>query len=71
MTRATARRRSRLLAAGLSLVLLPAGQAVAAGAVGSAGAGTDRAASPVHAPTSARTVTRIAGDQGTVSERGA
>lgn len=51
MTRASARRRSRLLAARLSLVLLPAGQAVAAGAAGTAGAGTDRAASPVHAPT--------------------
>ncbi|MFB9572987.1 hypothetical protein [Streptomyces yanii] len=45
MTRASARRRSRLLAAGLPLVLLPAGQAVAAGAMGTTGAGTDRAAS--------------------------
>ncbi|MFJ8856379.1 S8 family serine peptidase [Streptomyces sp. NPDC102437] len=67
MTRAS---RSRLLAAGLSLVLLPAGQAVAAGAMGTT-AGTDRAASPVHAPTAARTVTLITGDQVTVTDLGA
>ncbi|WP_326813686.1 MULTISPECIES: S8 family serine peptidase [unclassified Streptomyces] len=71
MTRASARRRSRLLAAGLSLVLLPAGQAVAAGAVGTAGAGTDRATAPVHAPTTPRTVTLITGDQVTVTDLGA
>ncbi|MEU6018817.1 S8 family serine peptidase [Streptomyces sp. NPDC047515] len=70
MTRASARRRSRLLAAGLSLVLLPAGQAVAAGAMGTT-ARTDRAASPVHAPTTARTVTLITGDQVTVTDLGA
>ncbi|MCX4770331.1 S8 family serine peptidase [Streptomyces sp. NBC_01285] len=70
MTRASARRRSRLLAAGLSLVLLPAGQAVAAGAMG-ATTGTDRAASPVHAPTTARTVTLITGDRVTVTDLGA
>ncbi|WP_328694797.1 S8 family serine peptidase [Streptomyces sp. NBC_00342] len=71
MTRLSARRRSRLLAAGLSLVLLPAGQAVAAGASGTAGAGTDRATSPVHAPGAARTVTLITGDQVTVTDLGA
>lgn len=71
MTRSSARRRSRLLAAGLSLVLLPAGQAVAAGALGTAGAGTDRATSPVHAPSTARTVTLITGDQVTVTDLGA
>ncbi|WP_405665237.1 S8 family serine peptidase [Streptomyces sp. NBC_00055] len=70
MTRASARRRSRLLAAGLSLVLLPAGQAVAAGTTGTA-SDTDRAASPVHAPTTARTVTLITGDQVTVTDLGA
>lgn len=70
MTRASARRRSRLLAAGLSLVLLPAGQAVAAGAMG-ATTGTDRAESPVHAPTTARTVTLITGDRVTVTDLGA
>ncbi|MCX4967729.1 S8 family serine peptidase [Streptomyces sp. NBC_00654] len=71
MTRSSARRRTRLLAAGLSLVLLPAGQAVAAGASGAAGAGTDRAASPVRAPGTARTVTLITGDQVTVTDLGA
>ncbi|MEU1365422.1 S8 family serine peptidase [Streptomyces sp. NPDC005803] len=70
MTRASARRRSRLLAAGLSLSLLPAGQAVAAGAIGTT-AGTDRAASSVHAPATARTVTLITGDQVTVTDLGA
>ncbi|MCX4530557.1 S8 family serine peptidase [Streptomyces sp. NBC_00841] len=71
MTRLSARRRSRLLAVGVSLVLLPAGQAVAAGATGTAGAGTDRATSPVHAPSTARTVTLITGDQVTVTDLGA
>lgn len=71
MTRLSARRRSRLLAAGLSLVLLPAGQAVAAGASGAAGASTDRATSPVHAPSTAITVTLITGDQVTVTDLGA
>ncbi|MEU1492944.1 S8 family serine peptidase [Streptomyces sp. NPDC005776] len=70
MTRASARRRARLLAAGLSLSLLPAGQAVAAGAMGTT-AGTDRAASSVHAPTTARTVTLITGDRVTVTDLGA
>ncbi|MEV6749752.1 S8 family serine peptidase [Streptomyces sp. NPDC051080] len=71
MTRLSARHRARLLAAGLSLVLLPAGQAVAAGALGTAGAGTDRATSPVHTPSTARTVTLITGDQVTVTDLGA
>ncbi|MEE1808130.1 S8 family serine peptidase [Streptomyces sp. BE133] len=71
MTRLSARRRSRLLAAGLSLVLLPAGQAVAAGASGTAGADTDRATTPVHSPSTTRTVTLITGDQVTVTDLGA
>ncbi|MFD4948687.1 S8 family serine peptidase [Streptomyces sp. NPDC058409] len=71
MTRSSARRRSRLLAAGLSLVLLPAGQALAAGASGTAGAGTDRVTSPVHAPNTARTVTLVTGDKVTVTDLGA
>ncbi|MET7370683.1 S8 family serine peptidase [Streptomyces sp. NPDC005566] len=70
MTRASARRRSRLLAAGLSLMLLPAGQAVAAGATGTT-TGTYRAASPAHAPTTAPTVTLITGDRVTVTDLGA
>ena len=67
MTRSSARRRTRLLAAGLSLLLLPAGQALAAGASGAPRLGTDRATSPVHAPGTARTVTLITGDKVTVT----
>ncbi|MEU0394782.1 S8 family serine peptidase [Streptomyces sp. NPDC006208] len=68
MTRATTRRRARLMAAGLSLVLLPAGQAVAAGA--------DRAAAPNTAPATAaaraaHTVTLVTGDKVTVTDLGA
>lgn len=71
MTRLSARRRCRLLAAGLSLVLLPAGQAFATGASGTAGAGAERATPPVHSPSTARTVTLITGDQVTVTDLGA
>ena len=70
MTRSSARRRTRLLAAGLSLLLLPAGQALAAGATGATRLGTDRATSPVHAPGTARTVTLITGDKVTVTDLG-
>ncbi|MEU6703149.1 S8 family serine peptidase [Streptomyces wuyuanensis] len=65
MTRAPARRRARLLAAGLSLALLPAGQALAAG---SAQHSTGTRA-PSQAP-ARHTVTLITGDTVTVTELG-
>ncbi|MGW6775004.1 S8 family serine peptidase [Streptomyces sp. NPDC055037] len=69
MTRAPARRGARLLAAGLSLVLLPAGQAVAAGA-GHTSATTD-AAPPSNATARAEhTVTLVTGDTVTVTDVG-
>ncbi|WP_327713141.1 S8 family serine peptidase [Streptomyces sp. NBC_00464] len=71
MTRLSARRRRRLLAAGLSLILLPAGQAFATGALGTRDAGAERAAPPLHAPSTARTVTLVTGDQVTVTDLGA
>ncbi|MEV6424504.1 S8 family serine peptidase [Streptomyces sp. NPDC051662] len=69
MTRAPARRGARLLAAGLSLVLLPAGQAVAAGA-GHAPTPAD-AVPPSHATAgAAHTVTLVTGDKVTVTDVG-
>ncbi len=65
MTRAPARRRARLLAAGLSLALLPAGQALAAGSPRH-GTGTR---APSRAP-ARHTVTLITGDTVTVTEPG-
>ncbi|TXS55025.1 S8 family serine peptidase [Streptomyces sp. t39] len=69
MTRAPARRRARLMAAGLSLVLLPAGQALAAGADrdSAAGAAARPATAAAHA---AHTVTLITGDKVTVTDLG-
>ncbi|MGW1884812.1 S8 family serine peptidase [Streptomyces sp. NPDC001970] len=65
MTRAPARRRARLLAAGLSLVLLPAGQALAAQTPESPKGGVAPAdAAPRH------TVTLITGDKVTVTDLG-
>ncbi|MCL7376826.1 S8 family serine peptidase [Streptomyces sp. 35G-GA-8] len=69
MTRAPARRGARLLAAGLSLVLLPAGQAVAAGA-GHDPTPAD-AVPPSHATArAAHTVTLVTGDKVTVTDVG-
>ncbi|MFJ6629927.1 S8 family serine peptidase [Streptomyces sp. NPDC091376] len=65
MTRASARRRARLLAAGLSLVLLPAGQALAAESP-EHGAGQQ-----APAAASRHTVTLITGDKVTVTDLGA
>ncbi|MBM9621730.1 S8 family serine peptidase [Streptomyces zhihengii] len=69
MTRAPARRRARLMAAGLSLVMLPAGQALAAGADRdpAAGAADRPATAAAHA---AHTVTLITGDKVTVTDLG-
>ncbi|MGX1503509.1 UNVERIFIED_CONTAM: subtilisin family serine protease [Streptomyces graminofaciens] len=69
MTRAPARRRARLIAAGVSLVLLPAGQAFATGSdrepVGAAaGTAAARAAQAAH------TVTLVTGDKVTVTDLG-
>ncbi|MFC5802234.1 S8 family serine peptidase [Streptomyces formicae] len=66
MTRASARRRARLLAVGLSLVLLPAGQALAADSPDSGAQPVDtaRAAAGTH------TVTLITGDKVTVTDLG-
>ncbi|MCX4509230.1 S8 family serine peptidase [Streptomyces sp. NBC_01619] len=65
MTRASARRRARLLAAGLSLVLLPAGQALAAESPEHGAGRQAPAAAPRH------TVTLITGDKVTVTDLGA
>ncbi|MEU0375239.1 S8 family serine peptidase [Streptomyces sp. NPDC006283] len=66
-TRAPARRGARLMAAGLTLVLLPAGQAVAAGADRDPvpPAASSRAGTTAHA---AHTVTLITGDKVTVTD---
>ncbi|MFJ8075076.1 S8 family serine peptidase [Streptomyces sp. NPDC096176] len=72
-TRAPARRGARLMAAGLTLVLLPAGQAVAAGAdrdpvppAASSQAGTAAA----RTAQAAHTVTLVTGDKVTVTDLG-
>ncbi|UUN26741.1 S8 family serine peptidase [Streptomyces sp. FIT100] len=75
MTRASARRRARLLAAGLSLVLLPAGQALAAdspdsGAHPMDAAHTADAADAAHTAAGTHTVTLITGDKVTVTDLG-
>ncbi|MGW0550289.1 S8 family serine peptidase [Streptomyces altiplanensis] len=69
MTRAPVRRGARMVAAGLSLVLLPTAQAAAAGGTG--GAGREAAAAP-RSPVAraAHTVTLITGDKVTVTDLG-
>ncbi|MFG2328001.1 S8 family serine peptidase [Streptomyces sp. NPDC048604] len=70
MTRAPARRRVRLLAAGLSLVLLPAGQALA---TETPGGPNEAAPNPTAAPARSaprHTVTLITGDKVTVTDLG-
>ncbi|WP_329164886.1 S8 family serine peptidase [Streptomyces sp. NBC_01267] len=67
MTRALAWRRARWLSAGLTLVLLPAGQALAAGGTGKTPASAHGASVTAHA---AHTVTLITGDKVTVTDLG-